>query len=88
MFIVSESHKCIKLDIKIGNKTCNFVCLCRSPSKTKDEFENVFIKNLEFNLEKNPFLIAVLGNFNARMQSWYQSHITTFKGCKVIVCVK
>ena len=54
--------------------------------KTKDEFEN-FIKNLELNLEhianKSPFLIVVLGDFNARMQGWYQNDITTFEGCKI-----
>ena len=44
---------------------------CRSPSQTKDEFKN-FIKNLALNLEhtvnKSPFLIVVLGDFNARIQ--------------------
>ena len=58
-------------EVKISDKTCNFVSLYRSPSQTKDEFEN-FIKNLELNLEhianKSPFLIVVLGDFNAKMQ--------------------
>ena len=56
-----------------------------SPSETKDQFEN-FIKILELNLEhfsnKSPFLIVVLGDFNARMEGWYQSDITTFEGVR------
>ena len=80
---VSYLQECINFEVKIGDKTRNFVSLYRSPSQTKDEFEN-FIKNLEINLEhianKSPFL---LGNFNARMQGWYQNDITTFEGCKI-----
>ena len=73
-FISSESHRgilssrYINFEVKIGDKTCNFISLYRSPSQTKDEFENL-IKNLEINLEhianKSPFLIVVLGDFNA-----------------------
>ena len=71
---VSYIKECINFGVKTGEKTCNFVSLYRYPSQTKDEFEN-FIKNLEHNLEhiarKSPFLIVVLGNFNAKMQGWY-----------------
>ena len=86
--IIGLSHlqECINFDIKIGHKTCKFVCLYRSPSHTKDEFDN-FIKNLELNLEhianKSPFLILALGDFNAKMQGWYQDYIITFEGCKI-----
>ena len=55
----------------------NIVSLYRSPSHTKDKFEN-FINNLELNLEhinKSPFLIVVLGDFNAGMQGWYQNEL-------------
>ena len=31
----------------------------------------------------SPFLIVLLGDFNARMQGWYQNDITTFEGCKI-----
>ena len=83
---VSYLQECINFEVKIGDKTCNFVSLYRSPGQTKDEFEN-FIKNLELNLEhianKNPFLIVVLGDFNARMQGWYQNDIATSEGCKI-----
>ena len=80
---VSYLQECINFQVKIGDKTRNFVSLYRSPSQTKDEFEN-FIKNLEINLEhianESPFL---LGNFNARMQGRYQNDITTSEGCKI-----
>ena len=32
---------------------------------------------------KSPFLVVVLGNFNARMQGRYQNDITTFEECKI-----
>ena len=83
---VSYLQECINFEVKIGEKTCNFVSLYRTPSQTKDEFEN-FIKNLELNLEhianKSSFLIVVLGHFNARMQGWYRNDITTFDGCMI-----
>ena len=83
---VSYLYECINFEVKIGNKTCNFISLYRSPIQTKYEFEN-FIKNLELNLEyivnQSPFLIAVLGDFNGRMQGWYQNYITTFEGSKI-----
>ena len=83
---VSYLQECINFEVKIGDKTCNFVSLFRSPSQTKDGFEN-FIKNAELNLEqianKNPFLIVVLGDFNARIQGWYQNDITTFDRGKI-----
>ena len=83
---ISYLTECINFEIKIGDKTCNFVSLYRSPSQTKDEFEN-FIENLELNLEhivnKSPSLIVVLGDFNTKMQCWYQSDISTLEGCKI-----
>ena len=79
-------QECINSEVKIRDKTCNFISLYRSPSQTKDEFEN-FIKNLELNLvhiaNKSPFLIVVLEDFNARKRGWYQNNITTFEGCKI-----
>ena len=77
---VSYLQESINFEVKIGDKRCNLASLYRSPSQTKDEFEN-FIKNLELNLKhivnKSPFLIVGLRDFNARMQGWYQNDITT-----------
>ena len=79
---VSYLHECVNFEIKTGDKKYNLANHYRSPSQTKDEFENL-IKNLELNLEyilnKSPFLIVVLGDFIARMQNWYQGDIATFK---------
>ena len=42
---------------------CHFIALYGSPNQSHDEF-NLFMKNLEFNLDKatafNPFLVVVL----------------------------
>ena len=85
---VSYLQEYINFEVKIGDKTCNFVSLYRSPSQTKDESKN-FIKNLQLDLEhianKSPFLIVVLGDFNARMQGWYQNDIKVSKGVRSIL---
>ena len=38
---------------------------------------------MEHIASKSPFLIVLLGDFNARMQGWYQNDMTTFEGCKM-----
>ena len=43
-------QKCINFEIKIADKTCNFISLCRSPSQSKDEVES-FADNLELDLD-------------------------------------
>ena len=67
-------QECINFEIKIADKTCNFISLYRSPSQSKDEFES-FADNLELNLDsialRNPYLIVVLGDFNAQTKGWY-----------------
>ena len=64
----------INFEIKIADKTCNFISLHRSTSQSKDEFES-FADNLELNLDlialRNPYLVVVLGNFNAQTKRWY-----------------
>ena len=46
----------------------------------------ISFKNLELNVEhtanKSPFIILVLGDFNARMHCWYQNDVTAFEECK------
>ena len=42
---VSYLQEFINFEVKIGDKTCNFVNLYRSPSQTKDEFENLKISS-------------------------------------------
>ena len=61
----------INFEIKIADKTCHFISLCRPPSQFKEEFES-FADNLERNLDSatlgKPYLIVVLGDFNAQQK--------------------
>ena len=70
----------------IGNKSCNFITLYRSSSQNKDYFQ-AFIDNLERNLEtlaqRNPFLMVVLGNFNAKSEHWCSQDSTNFEGITI-----
>ena len=51
--------------------------------QSKDEFES-FADNLELNVDsialRNPYLIVVLGDFNAQTKGWYLLGKTTYKG--------
>ena len=59
--------------------------LCRSPNQSEDDFEN-FCNNFQLTLDavlaNNPFLIAVIGDFNAKSSNWYTGDTTTFEGSK------
>ena len=67
-------QECIVFELKIGNKFCKIVALYRrSPNQSQDEFET-FTNNLELILDKifetNPFLVIVLGDFNAKLSQY------------------
>ena len=66
--------------------SCNVISLYRSPSQSKDEFES-FADNLELNLDsiafKNPYLIVVLGDFNAQTKGWYPFGKTTYEDTRI-----
>ena len=47
---VNYLNECLRFELKISKKLCNFISLYRSPSQTQDEF-NKFTDNLEFNLD-------------------------------------
>ena len=76
----------IDLEIKIADKKCNFISLYRSPSQSKDEFET-FADNLEVNFDSvalgNPYLIVVLGDFNAQTKGWYPLGKTTYESSRI-----
>ena len=61
----------------------SFITLYRSPSQSQDLFES-FKENLELNLESavqnNPFLVALLGDFNAKSSNWCKNDTTTTEG--------
>ena len=64
---------------------CSFLCLYRSPSQTRDIFQT-FADNFELTLDsiinKNPFLIVALGDFNAKTTNWYKNDINSYEGLK------
>ena len=79
-------QECINFERKIADKICNFVSLYRSPSQSKDEFES-FANYLELNLDsivhRNPYLIVVLGDFNAQTKECYPLGKTTYEGTRI-----
>ena len=81
-------QECINFELKIAEKTCNFISLYKSLSQSKDEFES-FADNLELNLDlialRNPYFIDVLGDFNAQTKGWYPLGKTTYEGTKLMV---
>ena len=58
----------------------------RSPSQFKDEFES-FADNLDLHLDsivhRNPYLIVVLGDFNAQRKGWHPLGETTYEGTRI-----
>ena len=75
--------KCLTFKLKTGDNVCNFVVIYRSPRQSQDEFET-FSDNFEMILEnlvqKSPFLMSTIGNFNAKSISWYSQDKTRFEG--------
>ena len=69
-------NECIIFKINIGGKMCNFLCLYRSPSQTRDTFET-FADNLELTLDtftdNSPFLIVAIDDFNAKTVNRYEN---------------
>ena len=63
----------------MSDKTCNFLSLYRSPSQSQDDFE-AFTENLELNLEnlvqRNPFLVVAIGDFNAQSTGFVMTKLT------------
>ena len=76
-------EECISFDLIISNKLCCFVALYRSPSQSQDDFAT-FSDNFEMTLDlaskKNPYLLVVLGDFNAKLRQWYDEDSSTSEG--------
>ena len=72
--------------MRIGDKTCNFTVLYRSPSQSQDVFES-FCENFNRNLDKfaqnNPFLLVAIGDFNAKSPNWCANDQTSFEANKI-----
>ena len=79
-------EECITFDLIISNKLCSFVALYRSPSQSQDDFAT-FCDNFEMTLDlaskKNPFLIVVLGDFNAKLSQWHDKDSSTSEGISI-----
>ena len=79
-------EECIVFDLIISNKLCSFVALYRSPSQSQDDFAT-FSDNFEMTLDlvskKNPFLIVVLGDFNAKLSQWHDKDSSTSEGISI-----
>ena len=48
-----------------------------------ETFANNFELTLDTVINKNPFLIAALGDFNAKTTSWYKNDISSYEGLKI-----
>ena len=76
---------CINFELKIGNKTCNFVALYRSPSQSQDVFE-IFCENFERTLDNlaqnNLFLLIAIGDCNSESTNWCANDQISFEGNK------
>ena len=86
MIDIQYLQKYINFHLISGDKLCHFIAFYRSPNQSHYEF-NLFIKNLELNLNKattyNSFLVVVLGDFNAKSCNWCINNKTNFEGAKV-----
>ena len=72
-------------DLRISDKLCSFISLYRSPNQSYDDFVS-FLDTFELTLDnlarKNPFLMVVLGGFNAKSSNWYNRDIISNEGRK------
>ena len=79
-------EECTAFDLIISNKLCSFVALYRSPSQSQDDFatlsDNLKL-TLDFVSKKNPFLLVVLGDFNAKLSQWHDKDTNTPEGISV-----
>ena len=83
---VNYLSECINFEIMIGNKICNFITLHRLPSQNQDDFQTS-IDNLKMNLEtlaqRNPFLMVVVGDFNAKSKHWCSQDSANFQSITI-----
>ena len=83
---ISYLSECITFKMSVGNKVCRFIHLYRSPIQTQDDFQT-FKSSLKLNLDAlfcgNPFLTAVIGDFNAKSKDWCSIDINSFEGSEL-----
>ena len=74
MININYLNECVRCELMVGDKLCNFIALHRSPSQSQDQFES-FKENLKLNLES-----VLLSDFNAKSSNWCKNDITTSEG--------
>ena len=83
---ISMLSECIILELSLEDKNLFFSSLYRSPSQSPEEFEH-FLENFEHNLQRitdlNPFLVTVLGDFNAKSSNWWCGDKTSHEGLQI-----
>ena len=62
-------------EILFAGEICNFISLYRSPSQSHDVFETF--------ADKNPYLIVILGDFNAKSTNWCKHDKTAYEDSKI-----
>ena len=74
-------------EISFVSKICNFISLYRSPSQSSDTFEDFADNFAELNLDKivnkSPYLLVVLSDFNVKSSNWYKHDKTTYEGSEI-----
>ena len=77
---INYLNECVRFELILGDKLCNFIALYRSPSQSQDLFES-FKETLELNpesaVQNNPFPVVLLRNFNVKSSNWCKNDITT-----------
>ena len=79
---ISYLKECLNFELKIGNKSCNFIALYRSLNQSQGHFETLsdnFEITLETLAQKGSFLTAIIGDINAKSCKWYSHDKTSFE---------
>ena len=79
---ISNFDEWVNFEVSIANKICHFTQLYRSPSQKQDEFQE-FKSNLEMNLDAQPFLTVMIGDFNTKSRNWYLNDTASFDVSKI-----
>ena len=74
---VNYLSECINFEIMIRNKICNFITLYRSSSQNQEDNLEMKLETLE---QRNPFLMVIIDDFNAKSKHWCSQDSTNFKG--------
>ena len=80
----------IVLEVNLENNKCFLVSLYRSPSQSKNQFDefcssfNMLMSNIN---GKKPLASIITGNFNARSTNWWSQDITNSQGFVIDILI-